>query len=469
LLGGLNLREVWAFRHIALVLAQRQIKVRSNRRLARIVSHLNILALGRDQTKTVVVDGERREVSGRGDPQAMRAFLLEVLTGRRINEILLMDPEPLIPLPGLDAQSDSDPEAFVARLRYRQSQISGAPDTILVEREVVNIVREQQHWLQEHLATMNPTSPPAPRYLFVAWKSNRKGTQPYSAHTLRDRLHGLATELQIRDEHGRLIDFQRTHRMRHTKATELLNRGVPIHVVQRYLQHLSPEMTMRYADTAPKTHEREFLHFKKLGRDDRELGEELIGGSLALALQPHTTHPRAWSPTSVRYRWPLRHATSSIEISNRSLSRSSSPRCSSATRSMIRPTVCQSILVSRQAAVLSVFVASHATRLSKSRVNRAPSRANGTPSTSARDHNPIGLEANLPDPHPGQVKQASECARDAHRRRPPSSDHLTGRTYGLNLCASPDPCTEPRNQRTKPQTSGSGSEISVVCRQVFSA
>jgi integrase len=256
--------------------------------LARIVSHLDILALARDQTKTVVVDGERREVSGRGDPQAMRAFLLEVLTGRRINEILLIDPEPLIALPGIDAQDDSDPDALVARLRYRQTKISGAPDTILVEREVVNIVCEQQQWLTAHLAAINPASPPAPRYLFVAWQSNRRGTQPYSAHTLRDRLHGLASELQIRDQHGRLVDFQRTHRMRHTRATELLNGGAPIHVVQRYLGHLSPEMTMRYAATLPKTHEREFLRFKKLGRDGRELGLDPADVYEMVQLSRHT-------------------------------------------------------------------------------------------------------------------------------------------------------------------------------------
>ena len=239
--------------------------------LGRIVSDLDILALGRDQTKTVVVDSERREISGRGDPQAMRAFLLEVLTGRRINEILLMDPEPLSPLPGIDAGAEHDPNAFVARLRYRQSKIAGAPDTILVEREVVNIICEQQRWLREHLAGAEAGSPPAPRYLFIAWQSNRLGAQPYSANTLRTLLRGLARELQIRDPHGRLVDFQRTHRMRHTRATELLNGGVPIHVVQRYLGHLSPEMTMRYADTLPKTHEREFLRFKKLGSDGREL------------------------------------------------------------------------------------------------------------------------------------------------------------------------------------------------------
>jgi hypothetical protein len=60
--------------------------------------------------------------------------------------------------------------------------------------------------------------------------------------------------------------------MRHTRATELLNGGVPIHIVQRYLgQHLSAEMTMRDADTLLKTHEQEFLRFRKLGRDGREL------------------------------------------------------------------------------------------------------------------------------------------------------------------------------------------------------
>jgi integrase len=239
--------------------------------LGRIVSHLEILALPRDQTKTVVIDGERREISGRGDPQAMRAFLLEVLTGRRINEILLIDPEPLIALPGIDQAAEHDPDAFVARLRYRQSKIAGAPDTILIERDVVNIIKEQQQWLRERLAGAGAASPPVPRYLFIAWQSNRLGAQPYSANTLRTLLRGLASELQIRDSHGRLVDFQRTPRMRHTRATELLNGGVPIHVVQRYLGHLSPEMTMRYADTLPKTHEREFLRFKKLGADGREL------------------------------------------------------------------------------------------------------------------------------------------------------------------------------------------------------
>lgn len=231
-----------------------------------------IVSRRKNQTKTVMVDGVVKQIAGLGDSQAMRAFLLEVLTGRRINEILLADFEPLVPLPGLDPDQPLGEDAFVARFRYRQTKIDGAPDTILVEREVANIIREQQAWLLDHLAAANPGSSPAPRYLFVAWQANRLGIKPYSRSTLRNLLAILVEALQIRDSQGRLVDFQRTHRMRHTKATELLNQGVPLHVVQRYLGHLSPEMTMRYAATLAKTHEAEFLRFKKLGRDGRDVG-----------------------------------------------------------------------------------------------------------------------------------------------------------------------------------------------------
>jgi hypothetical protein len=49
---------------------------------------------------------------------------------------------------------------------------------------------------------------------------------------------------------------------------------VPLHVVQRYLGHLSPEMTMIYAKTLASTHEAEFLRYRKLTADARELGTD---------------------------------------------------------------------------------------------------------------------------------------------------------------------------------------------------
>jgi hypothetical protein len=185
--------------------------------------------------------------------------------------------------------------------------------------------------------------------------------------------------------------------------------------------------------------------------------------------------------------------------------------CSSATRLMILPIVAQSIRVSRQVAVLSVLVASHATRFSKSRVKPAPSRAYGTPSTWTpcsgqrsrlsrawtssrqiprsrwrqveswcclflaiprqiralralktttaqhhRDHHPARLKADLADPHPRQGKQARECARDAHRRRPPGSDHLTGanlRSEPVRVAQHPPRTLQPaKKARSDPET-----------------
>jgi len=53
---------------------------------------------------------------------------------------------------------------------------------------------------------------------------------------------------------------------------------------------------------------------------------------------------------------------------------------SATTRAQIAPTVCQAIRTSCVTAVLSILVASHATRSSKSRVKPDSGRANGTPS-----------------------------------------------------------------------------------------
>src|SRR6266481_838489 len=171
--------------------------------LSRIAGHVEILGLPRDQVRTVVVNRTPRQIRGLGDQQAMRAFLLAIATGRRINEILMMDFGPLSPVPGLDTGKAAEAGGPAARLRYQQTQ--------------------------------------------------------------------LAAALQVTDATGALVDFQRTHRMRHTKATDLLNAGVPIHVVQRYMGHVSPAMTMHYAKTLAETHEAEFLRFAKLRRDGRPL------------------------------------------------------------------------------------------------------------------------------------------------------------------------------------------------------
>jgi integrase len=209
--------------------------------------------------------GDPASDDGLGDPQAMRIMMLQARLGRRINEILMLDADPLLPL-----AAAAEPGAMVARLRYQQTKIDGAPDTILVDAEVVAIIKAQQEWAAAWLPE-RAVPGVRPRYLFLGLLFNRNADRPYVSATLHRVLTELARRLDIRDGAGRLVDFQRTHRFRHTRATSLLNAGVPIHVVQRYLGHLSPAMTMHYAQTLAETHEAEFLRYRKLTADARDL------------------------------------------------------------------------------------------------------------------------------------------------------------------------------------------------------
>ncbi len=199
------------------------------------------------------------EEGGIGDEQAMRNLMLLARTGRRANELLLLDFDCLLPIPGLAAQDhdDSSPDAVVAKLRFQQTKIEGAPNTIFVDSEIVAIVRAQQQWVHAHVrALLRDQTAPPPRYLFLAATHNNRGRHSYPKTTVTRRLQQLGELADIRDSQGRRPPLSNVHRFRHTRATSLINAGVPVHVVQRYLGHLSSEMRMRYAHTLRETHER---------------------------------------------------------------------------------------------------------------------------------------------------------------------------------------------------------------------
>jgi integrase len=261
-----------------------------------ITAHLDLLGLPPSESRTIKVDGTEHTIQGIGDPQAMRAFLLILLTGRRINEICMLDPDPIEPLLTIGdhpAEDDpQDPTQLVARLRYQQTKIAAAPNTTPVEQAVVNVIREQQRWVAEHLVPRlsrdQHGQPVQPKYLFLAPQRNQRGLKPYHSTSLQQRLTRLARELRLTDSAGRLVDFQRTHRMRHTKATALLNAGVPLHVVQRYMGHLSPEMTLWYAETLASTQEHEFLRLALIKVDGRECGVDNVDLLEVLQLEQRT-------------------------------------------------------------------------------------------------------------------------------------------------------------------------------------
>lgn len=240
------------------------------------------------------------EEGGFGDEQAMRITMLMAVLGRRVNEICMLDPDPLLPLssaglkprePGREPQS----QAPVAKLHYQQTKIDGGPDTVLVDTEVVAIIHAQQEWSSRHFAEYGAPGK-TPKYLFLAVMKNRNGDRPYSSLTLHNLLTRLAERLDIRDGAGRLVDFNRTHRFRHTVATGLLNAGVPLHVVQRHLGHLTPTMTMAYAQTLQSTAEAEFLRYRKItaGAENLDIDPRDLYDMLELDRRSDRVLPNGW-------------------------------------------------------------------------------------------------------------------------------------------------------------------------------
>lgn len=208
---------------------------------------------------------------GLGDLSAFHALMLLIRTGRRVNEVLMMDFDPLLPLVGARNTNES---GLVARMRYQQTKVqSGNANTIPVDAEIVAIIRAQQTVAKERLTSLGVTDRD-PRYLFPRQIQNRNGQHPYSSTSLHAILGALTGRLGITDSQGRLVHISKTHRFRHTAATNLLNAGVPLHVVMRYFGHVSPEMTMHYAVTLARTAEQEFLRFKKITSDGQPLPME---------------------------------------------------------------------------------------------------------------------------------------------------------------------------------------------------
>ncbi len=236
--------------------------------LSAMLTHIELLGMPTDQARAIVRNGVEAELAGFAQPAVMRAWLIQAMTGRRASEVLMMDFAPLIEVPGLDVKAVPE-GGMVARLRYQQTKIDTAPNTILVGRDVLEIIAEQQAWVRER---WNLPTDGTIRYLFPKTTGNRHGTKSWETSNYDKILKDFSRHLDLRDSRGELLLYSRSHRLRHTKATTLLNAGAPIHVVQRYLGHLSPAMTMRYAATLASTAEREFLALAKVGRDGRELG-----------------------------------------------------------------------------------------------------------------------------------------------------------------------------------------------------
>src|SRR6266511_824025 len=155
----------------------------------------------------------------------MRMILLQILTGRRASDIRTC--------------ADTDGEQ-IARFTYAQSKIDVAPDSILVDQDVIAVIEEQQAWVRTHFPDTDP------QFLFLRRTGNRRGDRPYASGAYNWMLREFSDLLQITDGKGRPVRLSHTHRFRHTKLTRLAELGLPVHVLQRYAGHATPTMSMHY-------------------------------------------------------------------------------------------------------------------------------------------------------------------------------------------------------------------------------
>ncbi|WP_026693898.1 tyrosine-type recombinase/integrase [Peribacillus kribbensis] len=98
--------------------------------------------------------------------------------------------------------------------------------------------------IQETKSKSDETNNPE-KYLFVRFSGTRMGRPP-SSRDVSAALNVLAKKHNIVDNEGNLFRFG-NHAFRHTKAVEMINNGMNIIHLQKWLAHSSPEMTLAYA------------------------------------------------------------------------------------------------------------------------------------------------------------------------------------------------------------------------------
>ena len=109
--------------------------------------------------------GAPAENGGFGDEQAMRLLRLLARTGRRVSELRLLNFDCPLPINGLAAATDGDEDrdAVVCKLRYHQTKIDGAPDTIFIDGEVRALISRSRHGRTPVSAVCRATPTQRPR------------------------------------------------------------------------------------------------------------------------------------------------------------------------------------------------------------------------------------------------------------------------------------------------------------------
>lgn len=174
-------------------------------------------------------------------PTYLPVVILLRASGWRISDVLTLR---------YDACLEQSASGFWLCGDIMKTQVLG--HKIPISDEIAAFVMAQRELVKEkYPEQINPH-----HYLFPATTKQRQG-RPLYEKPIRDALNRLAGAHAIQDEQGTTFHFA-THAFRHTKAVELINNGMSLLHVQKWLAHLTPEMTLVYAKILDSTMRKEW-------------------------------------------------------------------------------------------------------------------------------------------------------------------------------------------------------------------
>ena len=101
------------------------------------------------------------------------------------------------------------------------------------------------------------------KYLFNTYTGVNTGL-PYSKLAFTRAVQDMISRKGIVDADGNLYHFK-THSLRHTRASEYADQGMPIGVIQQMLGHCSLQMSIHYAKTSENVLYKKWMETKPLG------------------------------------------------------------------------------------------------------------------------------------------------------------------------------------------------------------
>ncbi len=171
---------------------------------------------------------------------------------------------------------------------------------IPITRDVAAVVLAQIEWVKQQYTPEENLK----QWLFPASKKGPHRTsqrflngEPLNARSVGHMLNQFAARYHIRDEKGELFHF-RLHAFRHTKGVELVNNGMSLFMVQQWMAHASPEMTLIYARILDETMRTQWEKAVQHGIVQFTEGKpEFVPGKKILTV---LNEPQAFDPERVR-------------------------------------------------------------------------------------------------------------------------------------------------------------------------